>query len=696
MSGSSTPSRRIWREDDPVVDLPIHPSIAIPLFKEAKWNLACLHTLPNREPPTLDFSGMPAGLAKLAKELMATRLNEPTISSRRKRVVRRYSPQTCAFQLCQLRQASSFWVEQGVADIGNLDQDILNRHARALADAHPAQPMTIAGSLQIYVWLYESADQLSGGGLRFNPWNGRSTTKVAGWKRPDETATPRIPEAVLAALFPWALVFVDGFSNDIIAADREYHGDDGRASDPALEPSERLELYFEGLRRRGGGLPTGDGSRLALSLVASRAGVSKSWLRNEGRGALCRAEGEFPLEGLSLRAWSYVPEGCTGPLKGVPSVAEHNRDCARLTTATYIVCAYLSGMRDSEVQDLRRGCVNVVRDEQGRPYRWKVKGFRHKDCELPEEREWVVVEPVARAIAVLERLTRPYFEATGDDHLFVHHRIFDRGPSLIKGAIVARLNDFATHCSEELAPLVRASTSDDKRPRLTAIPAGPDGPWHLTTRQFRKTLAWFFANVPFGVVAGMIQYGHARVTMFEGYAGTSESGFRLEFENEEFLARLGDLTEMYSDAERGIRPVGPMADELLAEFEEISRKIGPFQGEVVASQARLGQLLRHRAAKMRLGVLSHCFFEPAQARCLEHLSLQDRKNPVTGLCDLTCPRSCVTKDHKAAYERLAEEAGTWARQNRISPNARDVYRAQQRAAERMLAKIEEATLGQGR
>jgi hypothetical protein len=46
--------------------------------------------------------------------------------------------------------------------------------------------------------------------------------------------------------------------------------------------------------------------------------------------------------------------------------------------------------------------------------------------------------------------------------------------------------------------------------------------WHLTTVQFRRTLAWFIARRPGGVIAGAIQYRHQRVQMFEGYARPRE------------------------------------------------------------------------------------------------------------------------------------------------------------------------------
>jgi hypothetical protein len=45
---------------------------------------------------------------------------------------------------------------------------------------------------------------------------------------------------------------------------------------------------------------------------------------------------------------------------------------------------------------------------------------------------------------------------------------------------------------------------------------------HLTTRRFRRTLAWFIARRPGGTIAGALQYRHQRIQMFEGYADPRE------------------------------------------------------------------------------------------------------------------------------------------------------------------------------
>jgi hypothetical protein len=70
------------------------------------------------------------------------------------------------------------------------------------------------------------------------------------------------------------------------------------------------------------------------------------------------------------------------------------------------------------------------------------------------------------------------------------------------------------------------------------IPRIGDDPWKFTTRQLRRTLAWYIANRPFGTIAGKIQYQHASVAMFEGYAGLARTDFRLAVERERALVPL--------------------------------------------------------------------------------------------------------------------------------------------------------------
>ena len=77
-----------------------------------------------------------------------------------------------------------------------------------------------------------------------------------------------------------------------------------------------------------------------------------------------------------------------------------------LQTAAWVTIAYLSGMRDSEVKHLRRGCLSVSRAEDGRIYRRKISGlaFKGENDPVGVPATWIVGEPVERAVSVLERL----------------------------------------------------------------------------------------------------------------------------------------------------------------------------------------------------------------------------------------------------------------------------------------------------
>ena len=60
----------------------------------------------------------------------------------------------------------------------------------------------------------------------------------------------------------------------------------------------------------------------------------------------------------------------------------------------------------------------------------------------------------------------------------------------------------------------------------------------------------------------MIQYKHASVAAFEGYAGSSRSGFRSEVENERRLGQLDDLLTYFDERQAGTNLSGPAAPRL--------------------------------------------------------------------------------------------------------------------------------------
>jgi integrase len=202
-----------------------------------------------------------------------------------------------------------------------------------------------------------------------------------------------------------------------------------------------------------------------------------------------------------------------------------------LQAACYIVCAYLTGMRDAEVQAMRVGYLDVQRSEDGLIERYRIKStvYKRRDVRGQAER-WITIEPVAKAITVVERLTSHIRRHRGGDTLWRVLAERRDGKDHISAEIVRQLNAFRDYLNAQFGT-----------PEAPIIPPGPDGkPWRITTRQFRRTVAWHIANRPFGTVAGMIQYKHASIAAYEGYAGSSRSGFRTEVERERALGQLDD------------------------------------------------------------------------------------------------------------------------------------------------------------
>ena len=554
--------------------------------------------------------------------------------------------------------------------------------------------MSQASALGPLVWLWESRDALTHGGITFDPWRGLSTMVVVGYQKPEENATKRIPAPVMSGLLRWALAYVDHFSADILDAERTYSPDDGPEKVHGAS-AERFAAYVAGCRKGRRGLPAtvhiGE-VKTCRSLIAKQAGIDTSWLGSlVGSRALSQAVAEVGLEMRPLGKPKVVLPGQTCPWREPMTIEEMKNECRYLVAAAYVVVAYLSGMRDSEVQDLRRGCVEVERDEWGIVVRYRLRGRTFKNERVPAKTHVDRLEPVARAIAILERLTASQHARDEDDHLFVRlYRDSKAGPGF-KLHINELLRNWVDHCQNVLAP--RISPEPDGAPdaagRVGPIPDGPDGPWHLTTSQFRRTLAWFIANQPFGEIAGMIQYGHASVQMFEGYAGSLESGFRQEVISESFAARLDDLVEMAEDAQRGLEPAGPMAEELKALFGEAYR-LPDFPGQVVVGEQRLRELARNKAHVLRLGLLAHCFFVPGRAVCLDHLAVDERKEPVTGLCDPDCANACWTADHLPTWRSVQEDAEGLLKLNQLSIPQREELRNRAKQARAKIRAIEQA------
>lgn len=444
------------------------------------------------------------------------------------------------------------------------------------------------------------------------PWKSRSPTEVLG-NTPSisDNTTERVPRSVLEPLFRWALFYIDHAYSDIFT--RVQNGGGQTADEYALLP-----------------------------------GTAVHW-------------------------------------RSSPRFNERVVDEPHyLVTACYIITAYLSGMRDAEVSSIEPGWKKVLRDENGEPYRHLVRAtaFKGQKVSSGRKRTWIVLPEVHRALERLEELAEimnlhvtKWGPMQFGRHLFRRFGAIRSNVATITD-MTTWLNRFQAHVAQLAQEAADRAPSADERRRvldLYAIPPTAEGsPWRLTTKQFRRTVAWYIANEPFGTVAGKRQYGHIRETTFQGYAGTADAGFRDEIEMARATGQMRDIIQMYEDVMEGATLGGPKGTVLEREFHRISRQLGDIPGKVV-SEDRLAGMLKNVAKEVYPGLLNDCFFDASTALCLRGSHIKDRSHPNFLYCNLEkCPNSCLTRKHASSLERSLDDALSYRKRRNLSKNQRSV------------------------
>jgi integrase len=572
--------------------------------------------------------------------------------------------------------------ELGACDIARVDQRLLDRYAKALR-SRGLRPIIAAQFLEIIFDLYAYRDPLGRARLQFEPWPGRSPAMVAGYRfKRGENRTPRIPEQIIAPLLAWSLKYVTLFAPDILAARRELTLLEQRraalaAEDAVLSCAERRARYRQRLadyldlrRTEGRGVPIWTAFSNQASRVDAKTGqitppVNAHLLhlhvgidaRAEPKAHLLLEAGAPELVEAAIAELGTEVGGMDTPISIDPDTGSpwRSRFDAKtlaheermLQAACYVICAYLTGMRDCELQAMRSGCLSTTRSADGVIERYRVRSVAYKaKPHAGEPAEWVTIAPVAAAIRVLEPLSARAAAARGTDTLWPVLALKPGTKPHVSAEIVRQLNAYHDHLNAQFG--VKAAP---------IIPPGPDGAtWRITTRQFRRTIAWHIANRPFGTIAGMIQYKHASVAAFEGYAGSSSSGFRAEVEAQRALGQIDDILDYFEDRRAGGSPSGPAGPRIARALDAAAGTLGPLPA-MIADRARLRTLLASLARTLHVGPLADCFFDPSTALCLKRTTTPDRTTPLIAMCEPTrCPNACITQRHRPAWERAAADA----------------------------------------
>ncbi len=571
-----------------------------------------------------------------------------------------------------------------------VDQTLLDAYLAELKRQPGRTPERIAHIIDVPLMLDRYGRFLTLGNFSCRPWRGRPAVRVAGVvPRPmtAENRTPRIPEPVIGAMLRWSLKYIDDFAEDIFAARAELDRLEQARKEArnGMALSDRLDIYIGRRCVEGRGIPVRTTmSRqvepginfhlmgLQLGCVARHL-TGRALLRRRLEQALARLGGEvggldspIAIDPDTGRPWrERFDEG---------SLALEER---MLQAAAYIVCAYLTGMRDSELQAMRVGCLTISPSADGLIERHRVTSTVYKSrTATGEHAEWVTIAPVARAIDVAERLSRRQRYIRGVDTIWQTLAMNNGNRDELRGGTLALINNFRAHL-------------DERSGEEPAIPYVDGGPWWLTPRQFRRTLAWHIANRPFGTVAGKIQYKHASVAVFEGYAGSSPSGFRIEVEQERALGQLDDVIAYYEDTiGRGLPPTGPAVARLRREFEHVRAKLGDLPGRIADSQ-RLRAMLTHLGRTLHVGLLADCFFDPDSALCLDREEAPvERSAPALSHCRPDrCPNACITRRHLAPWQASIAEGERMLGEGRLSTLQRQALLQDNERKRRLIAPL---------
>lgn len=625
-------------------------------FGDDVWDLTPAVHQAHQSSCKLYFQTLPVAFREVAKELFFAFLAGPLLPGQSRAGIGRVRS--------HFTQVKTFleWIDsrgvQLLADVTTTDMDAFNVFvvSKDISDTSRRAVRTAARAF----WIYRH--QLATDQLTFDPYTLEGWTKAGRKNKGMENMTDRIPPEVIGPLLVWSLWLIDEVGPDLIAARREWRPLFMVIARPSSQ--QRLGQTWSGPGFLGDGATWSQGFQALLDWYRAegrplpgngRGGVNRKFLdRQVGRGR----HGWSPREThwlenavaeLGVADDAYLTTPVTGTLDGRPWTTQiRYSDVPVLAimarTACYVVIAYLSGMRDSEIKHLRRGCTSRRMDSDGNVVRRLITSLAFKGESSPAgvTATWVISEPVERAVQLLEQLQEPDI-----DYLITPL------PGSV-GYNYAKYGQFAltnTSTLESFKKLCRwINDYCDEHGRTDGIPLVRGKVWMLNTSQFRRTLAWFIARQPGGSIAGAIQYRHHSIQMFEGYAGTSDSGFRAEVEAEQAIER-GDHLRAMIECHGHEDLAGPSADEARRRIADFERKVS-FGGTVVTDRKRMALIMKRDDPKIYFGEFVACVYNPETALCRKRTSGKAGTTPDLADCKpLRCRNVALTAANIAALRQ---------------------------------------------
>ena len=580
---------------------------------------------------------------------------------------------------------------------------VLDEHGTVVGERSPA---TRRAAAQVIIDLLNYGEMFTADqpdpGLR--PWGGATATAVAEMpsgrimNKTQPLSDDVLRPALAAALYLASVIGPHAITvnQQVKEADRQ-RGQGGPVSPshaPVAEITRLLDRYLHdsqplpmlpgrwvGERLAAGWKPDDPLLPVGLNTLARQAGINqfnRQWL-GELRDPIEAAVAAVGIQEMFARDGALVDRAdgqgqvpWSPPLHRLQAVAL----VGVVRTATAALIAAVSGMRASELMELKVGCQLPPEEPLPGMARYRLVSKLVKGQPLGGTRdEWVVIESAYQAAGLAGQLR----DTPADGDLLFGRIAFNVRYKWFRNWV---------------------NGPSGQRLGLASIPDYP-----VTLRALRRTLAIELAYRPGGVLATKFQLKHIAAATTEGYAsrpGGAQAELLAEVNQHESERNLALVWEEFRNYQQGIMPAGPGARELTDLFAHIDAKLDPAEApaaKVQRSDREILSLLTKRARVLHLGVANYCWFtDPSRALCLKLARTPAADRPLIGMCDSArCPQATHHPCHRPVWAEHAESTRTFLGQLGPTRKAeRTRLQAEYDRTTRVLDRIDEAAAGRPR
>jgi hypothetical protein len=684
--GATDPPRSVFAGIDVCreADLGLPTAASRPMFDDDVWDFTLVQGLPTQMAPNsrrFDFTAIIDTRWRLvAKELILALLApRHEAVARLPRAYRTPLHVNTAYgRLTQLVQWFRWLTARGVVRLGEVDDDCCHAyldHRRYMRDSDSVvigerSPATRRAAAQTVADLiaYQELFTADRVGAHLRPWGGATPSAVA--QMPSgrgQNSTPPVADSVLQPMMAAASYLVTTLgphavklAEQIRDVDRRWSFHSGVHTAITRVPTTELTQLLNRYEDRGeplplladhhvqdrlasGWAPDDPLTPIALSLLARQAGFTQfhsRWLPHlrdaiEATLRVVGAEKLFCRNPASVhRADGEGALPWTPPLHRLQAVAL----VGVIRTAAITIIAAVTGMRSSELMELKVGCRRPPETYGPDLVRFRLASKVVKGQPLGGlDDEWVVIEPVYRAVELAERL---------------HDDARDGAPLFGRFAFEVR--------HQWLRNWVNGPSG--QRLGLAIIPDSP-----VTLRMLRRTLAIELAYRPGGLLAAKLHLKHISVATTEGYAsrpGGAQAELMAEVNKHEAERNLDLVWAEFRNYQQGVMPTGPGARELTDFFAHVDGKLALLDAPastVQRNDREVLNLLSKRANTLHLGAANYCWFtDPSRALCLKLAGTPHADRPLAGMCDSArCPQATHHPRHRPVWAEHAHRTATF-------------------------------------